>query len=138
MRKQYYFRPSGRGYRAWDVDRLVTLTQDFPRIHVALSDICELDEAFPSDGISPEFVGSLFGRGADASLVRYAAGEGMIWGLFMGTTVSVFAVARHADPARAVDSQKQRRGRSIAKVVDVGGEPVSNFIGEHGHCKQAC
>jgi hypothetical protein len=49
MRKQYYFRPSDRGYRAWDVDRLVALTRDFPRIQVALSDIRELDEAFPAD-----------------------------------------------------------------------------------------
>jgi hypothetical protein len=49
MRKQYYFRPSDRGYRAWDVDRLVALSKDFPRIEVALSDIPELDEAFPAD-----------------------------------------------------------------------------------------
>ena len=49
MRKQYYFRPSDRGYKAWDVDRLVALTKGFPRIQVALSDIRELDEAFPSD-----------------------------------------------------------------------------------------
>jgi hypothetical protein len=49
MRKQYYFRPSDRGYRAWDVDRLVALTKDFPRIQIALSDIRELDEAFPAD-----------------------------------------------------------------------------------------
>src|SRR3954451_7678463 len=49
MRKQYYFRPSGRGYRAWDVDRLVALSKDFPRIEVALSDIPELDEEFPAD-----------------------------------------------------------------------------------------
>src|SRR4051794_39766912 len=49
MRKQYYFRPSARGYRAWDVDRLVALSKDFLRIEVALSDIPELDEQFPAD-----------------------------------------------------------------------------------------
>ena len=49
MRKQYFFRPSERGYRAWDVDRLVALTRDFPRIEVALNDLHELDEAFPAD-----------------------------------------------------------------------------------------
>jgi hypothetical protein len=49
MRKQYFFRPSERGYRAWDVDRLVALTKDFPRIQAALSDIRELDEPFPAD-----------------------------------------------------------------------------------------
>ena len=49
MRKQYFFRPSERGYRAWDVDRLVVLSTDFPRIQVALSELRELDEAFPAD-----------------------------------------------------------------------------------------
>ncbi|HZE12262.1 MAG TPA: hypothetical protein VE086_00760 [Chthoniobacterales bacterium] len=49
MRKQYYFRPSDRGYKAWDVDRLVALTRNFPRINVALRDLRELDEAFPAD-----------------------------------------------------------------------------------------
>ena len=42
--------------------------------------------------ISPEFVGSLFGRGTDGSLVRYAAGVGMIWGLFLGTAVMGFSL----------------------------------------------
>src|SRR4030095_3845278 len=49
MRKQYYFRPSERGLLAWDVDRLVTLTKRFPRIHVPLTAIRELDEPFWSD-----------------------------------------------------------------------------------------
>ena len=49
MRKQYYFRPSDRGYRAWDVDRLVALTRNFPRLQVALSDMREFDKAFPAD-----------------------------------------------------------------------------------------
>jgi len=31
---------------AWDVDRLITLTRDFPRIEVPLSSIRELDEPF--------------------------------------------------------------------------------------------
>src|SRR4051812_11563928 len=49
MRKQYYFRPSDHGYKAWNVDRLVALTKDFPRNEVALGDIRELDEPFPAD-----------------------------------------------------------------------------------------
>ena len=49
MTKQYYFRPSDRGYKAWDVDRLVALTWNFPRINIAISDLRELDEAFPAD-----------------------------------------------------------------------------------------
>jgi hypothetical protein len=42
--------------------------------------------------VSPEFVSTLFGRGADGSLVRYAAGVGMIWGLFLGTAAMAFSL----------------------------------------------
>ena len=42
--------------------------------------------------ISPEFVGSLFGREAGGSLVRYAAGVGMIWGVFLGTAAMAFSL----------------------------------------------
>jgi hypothetical protein len=42
--------------------------------------------------ISPEFVGSLFGRDAGGSLVRYAAGVGMIWGIFLGTIAMAFSL----------------------------------------------
>ena len=42
--------------------------------------------------ISPEFVSTLFGHTADGSLVRYAAGVGMIWGLFLGTIVMGFSL----------------------------------------------
>ena len=46
MRKQYHFRPSKNGYYAWDVDKLVTRSKDFPVISVKLSEIKELDENF--------------------------------------------------------------------------------------------
>jgi hypothetical protein len=49
VRKQYYFRDSPRGLLAWDVDRLVTLTQNFPRRQVPLTSIQELDEAWSSN-----------------------------------------------------------------------------------------
>lgn len=42
--------------------------------------------------ISPEFVGALFGRDAGGSLVRYAAGVGMIWGVFLGTVAMAFSL----------------------------------------------
>jgi hypothetical protein len=42
--------------------------------------------------ISPEFVTSLFGHEAHGSLIRYAAGVGMIWGLFLGTAVMGFSM----------------------------------------------
>jgi hypothetical protein len=49
MRKQYYFRQSSRGLLAWDVDRLVALSRDFPVLHVPLTDIREIGEPFSSE-----------------------------------------------------------------------------------------
>ena len=49
MRKQYYFRESSRGLLAWDVDRLVALTQHFPRVEMLLARIRELDAPFSSE-----------------------------------------------------------------------------------------
>lgn len=46
MRKQYHLRPSERGVLAWDVDRLVKLTEHFPRRYVQLNTIRELDEVY--------------------------------------------------------------------------------------------
>jgi hypothetical protein len=48
MRKQYHLRPSPRGLLAWDVHRLIALTetQGLPRIDVPITDIRELDECF--------------------------------------------------------------------------------------------
>jgi hypothetical protein len=42
--------------------------------------------------VSPEFVGSLFSRETGGSLVRYAAGVGMIWGVFLGTVAMAFSL----------------------------------------------
>lgn len=46
MRKQYHFRPGPAGLRAWDVDRLVSLTKDLVPELVPISDIRELDEEY--------------------------------------------------------------------------------------------
>ncbi len=53
MRKQYYFRPSPEGLLAWDVDRLVELSRDFPRRRVPLDSIGELDEPWAGDDERP-------------------------------------------------------------------------------------
>jgi hypothetical protein len=42
--------------------------------------------------ISPEFVSTLFGGHSRGSLVRYAAGVGMIWGVFLGTVAMAFSL----------------------------------------------
>jgi hypothetical protein len=46
MRKQYHSRSSERGNLIWDVDRLVLLTKDLPRVEIPLTAIRELDEPF--------------------------------------------------------------------------------------------
>ena len=50
MRKQYYFRASSRGLLAWDVDRLVQVSNAFPRKQVPLDTIRELDEPWHDEG----------------------------------------------------------------------------------------
>jgi hypothetical protein len=50
MRKQYFFRRSPKGLLAWDVDRLVKLSQDLPRKHVRIEDLGELDHPWSGDG----------------------------------------------------------------------------------------
>ena len=44
MRRQYHFRKSERELLAWDIHRLIELTQDLLPQMVALADIVELDE----------------------------------------------------------------------------------------------
>ncbi len=46
MRKQYHFRPSGRGYDAWDVDRLVELSKDLAPQPANIDSLREIDENF--------------------------------------------------------------------------------------------
>jgi hypothetical protein len=53
MRKQYYFRQSPDGLLAWDVDRLVHLSREFPVRAVPLAEIRELDEPFFGDDEAP-------------------------------------------------------------------------------------
>ena len=50
MRKQYFFRPSPAGLLAWDVDRLVELTRDFPVRAVPLDELSALDEPVFAQG----------------------------------------------------------------------------------------
>jgi hypothetical protein len=54
VRKQYHFRPSPQGLRAWDVDRLIELTKDLPTIDIPLSAISDLDRPYWYDhGYAP-------------------------------------------------------------------------------------
>lgn len=46
MRKQYHFRHSDSGLLAWDVDRLIRLTQNLEATPIPLAEIRELDEPY--------------------------------------------------------------------------------------------
>lgn len=58
--------------------------------------------------VSPEFVRSLFSPQASGSVARYAAGVGMVWGLFLGTAVMAFSllIASLVKLARALDGKR--------------------------------
>ena len=46
LRQQYHLRNSEQGLLAWDVCRLILLSQELPVIEVLLDDIQELDEVY--------------------------------------------------------------------------------------------
>ena len=46
MRKQYHLIPSERGFDAWDIDKLIEASKNFPVFAFELEDISELDENF--------------------------------------------------------------------------------------------
>jgi hypothetical protein len=50
MRKQYYFRLAHSCYDTWDVDRLIALSIELPRLRIELSDITELNQPFVLEG----------------------------------------------------------------------------------------
>ena len=54
VRKQYYFRPNGEAFDAWDIDRLLELSADLPVKDVPLTSIAEIDSVywFGADGSS--------------------------------------------------------------------------------------
>lgn len=46
MRKQYHFWPGEHGLDAWDVDRLIELSREFPAREVELASIEEIDSVY--------------------------------------------------------------------------------------------
>jgi hypothetical protein len=49
MRKQYHFWPGEQGLDAWDVDRLISLSGDFPIFEFPLSSLREVDTTYWSN-----------------------------------------------------------------------------------------
>jgi len=60
--------------------------------------------------VSPEFVKSLTAPPDTGSLVRYAAGLGMVWGLFLGTAVMGFSllIAAVVRLTKVLDANRSR------------------------------
>jgi hypothetical protein len=50
VRKQYHFWRGEHGLDAWDVDRLIQLSQNLPIEHVPIDDIAEIDTVYWFDG----------------------------------------------------------------------------------------
>ena len=63
--------------------------------------------------ISPEFVRGLASTSPE-SIVRWAAGMGMIWGLFLGTAVMGFSllISTLVRLTRALESNRSKDGKS--------------------------
>jgi hypothetical protein len=53
VRKQYHFWPGASRLDAWDVDRLVALTCEFPVKQVPVAEIWELDTVYWSETMTP-------------------------------------------------------------------------------------
>ena len=60
--------------------------------------------------VSPEFVRTLFSPAVTGSLTRYAAGLGMVWGLFLGAAVMGFSllIGSLAKLSRALEGRRER------------------------------
>ena len=115
-RKQYYFRPSERGLLAWDVDRLVMRTKQFPRIQIPLTSIRELDEAFGS-----EHEGALTWRG----VIEHVR-------LIQEADLS-FAIILSAD-GRVMDGMHRVAkavllGRATIEAVQFANDPEPDYVG---------
>ena len=117
VRKQYYFRDSPRGLLAWDVDRLVTLTQDFPRRQVALGNIRELDQPKFGEGEALTWRSLLehiqLIDAADLSFPIILAADGLV----MDGMHRV---------AKAV-----REGRHTIDAVQFSKDPEPDYVGRH-------
>jgi hypothetical protein len=66
--------------------------------------------------ISPEFVSGLASSPAPGSIVRWAAGMGMIWGLFLGTAVMGFSllISTLVRVTRALEANRAKTGESTS------------------------
>ena len=118
MRKQYYFRRSERGLLAWDVDRLIMRTKDFPRIHIPLTSIRELDEPFCAEHEgAPTWQGVI----EHVRLIEEAD---------LGFAIILSADGRVMDGMHRV-AKAVLLGRATIEAVQFAGDPDPDYVGVH-------
>jgi hypothetical protein len=117
MRKQYYFRPSESGLMAWDVDRLIMLTNGFPRIQVPLTSIRELDEPFWSDFDSPTW----------RAMVEHVR---LIEAADLSFAIILSAEGRVMDGMHRV-AKAVLLGRATIEAVQFADDPAPDYVGVH-------
>jgi len=117
MRKQYHLRPSPRGLLAWDVDRLIALTTDSPRVEVPLTAIRELDEPF------------WFGGGGEEATCRAVADHArLIAETDLGYPIILGADGRVMDGMHRV-AKAYLEGRRSISAVQLASDPEPDFVG---------
>jgi len=103
---------------AWDVDRLVTLTKDFPRIHVPLTSIRELDEPFWFSGDNTPTC---------RAVVEHAR---LIEAVDLAFPIILSSDGRVMDGMHRV-GKAALLGRSTIEAVQFTGDPKPDYIGVH-------
>jgi hypothetical protein len=117
MRKQYHLRPSPLGLLAWDVDRLIELTTDSPRVEVPLGAIRELDEPF------------WFGGGGEEATCRAVADHArLIAEADLRYPIILGADGRVMDGMHRV-AKAYLEGRRSISAVQLASDPEPDFVG---------
>ncbi len=117
MRKQYHFRPTESGLAAWDVDRLIRLSAQFPRIEVRLECIRELDEPFWFDATG------------EVATCRAVVGHArLIEAADLSFPIILSADGRVMDGMHRV-AKALLLGRSSVEAVQFPCDPMPDFVG---------
>lgn len=117
MRKQYHFRPSERGLVAWDVDRLIRLSNEFPRVRIPLEAIRELDEPF------------WFAGGSDAATCRAIVEHArLIDAVDLSFPVILSSEGRVMDGMHRV-AKAVLLGHTTIEAVQFANDPEPDFVG---------
>ena len=117
MRKQYHFRETERGLAAWDVDRLVRLSRDLPRIQITLNAIRELDEPF------------WFAGGSDAATCRAVVEHArLIQEADLSFPIILSPDGRVMDGMHRV-ARAALLGHATIEAVQLASDPEPDFVG---------